>query len=356
VSAPVRSNYLGSLISSWTLFTCFTFYVTFVQYALLGRATAELGLREDDLMGGFALLALFGIAGSLIAGWRIDRRGAKPAALLRATGILSLLLIVCAWIAMRADSKWALNLALAPMGFVLGVTIVVLLYQFLLLTDERSRGLYAGLAAGLVYFVANLEACVAGSPRVIGVLDIALVLSNVALIFRFAPWPPNDAGSMIGVDAGVTKMLGRLWPLALVVLLDTALFVHVSRAAGAGAVFTARGSWLANGFFHFLFAMAAGLVYRRWGWRRLTLLAGFALLFTTAIFALQQLGSVSLSAGVIVLYSLSVGVYTVVLFSVFGEETPRSAPALGIALGMVLIGWLASPAGIALGTALLGAY
>jgi hypothetical protein len=211
------------------------------------------------------------------------------------------------------------------------------------------------LIAGLLYFVANVEACVAGSPRVIGVIDIALVLSNVALIFRFAPWPANDIGSVIGVDAGMKRMLKRLWPLALVVLLDTALFVHVSRAAGAGIVFASRGSWLANGSFHFLFAVAAGLVYPRWGWRRLTLLAGLALLFTAAIFALQQLGTVNLSAGVIVLYSLSVGVYTVALFAVFGEETPRAAPALGIAFGMVLIGWLASPAGIALGAALLGA-
>ena len=53
------------------------------------------------------------------------------------------------------------------------------------------------------------------------------------------------------------------------------------------------------------------------------------------------------------IYSATVGAYTVALFTVFGEETPQQRPATGIAYGMIFIGWLCSPLGIVLGTALL---
>jgi MFS family permease len=353
LSEPRQPAPPGSLLASWTLFTCFTFYVTFVQYALLGHARAELGLHENDLAFGFALLALCGIAGSLFAGWWIDRRRTSPPRLMRATAVLSALLIVCAWAAMRVGGRLALIVLFAPLGVLLGVTIVVLLYQFLILTPRNLRGVFAGLIAGLVYLTANIQACYAGSPQAIGLVDLALLLSNVLLIYRYARLVPNVAAVALGIETTRARMLRSLWPLALIVLADTALFVHVSRATGVQAVFSGRGDWLTNGICHFVFAVAAGLIYRRWGWRRITALAGYVLALTIVLFLFQQLGHAIFAAGIIVLYSLTVGAYTVALFTVFGEETPREKPASGVALGMVLIGWIASPAGLTLGAALL---
>lgn len=346
---------LTALLSAWSLFTCFTFYVTFVQYALLGRAAGEMGLVESDLTPGFALLAIGGIAGSLFAGWWIDRRALGLRRQLRATGALSLILVACAWVALQATTRRGLNLSFAPMGVVLGLTIVVLLTQFLRAVPAEARGWYAGWTAGLVYLTANVQACFVSSPRLLGLVDMVLVLSNVVLLYRFAPELSDEPATTIGIETSASGLLRRLAPLALVVLADTALFVNVSRAAGSSVVFAGPRDWLVNGACHLAFAVAAGLVYRRWGWRRLTLLAGMALAFTAAVFGLHQLGRADLSTSVILLYSLSVGAYTVALFSVFADEVPRRSPAWGVAVGMVLVGWLASPAGIALGTALLGA-
>ncbi len=346
---------LAALLSAWSLFTCFTFYVTFVQYALLGRAASELGLAERDLTPGFGLLAIGGIAGSLFAGWWIDRCALGLRRLFRATGALSLMLVAAGWLALQAGTRRGLNLSFAPMGVVLGLTIVVLLTQFLRAVPAASRGWYAGWTTGLVYLIANVQACFVASPRLLGLVDVALVLSNVVLLYRFAPNLSDEPATAIGVEATVSGELQRLAPLALVVLADTALFVNVSRAAGSSVVFAGPAEWLANGAGHLTFAVAAGIIYRRWGWRRLTALAGVALALTAAVFWLHQLGHVNLSTSVILLYSLSVGAYTVALFSVFADEVPRQSPAWGVAVGMVLVGWLASPAGIALGTKLLGA-
>ena len=73
---PTPAELPGWTAICWLLFSSFTFYVTFVQYALLRRATLVLHWAEKDLTPGFALLAICGIAGSLAAGYAIDRR--KP--------------------------------------------------------------------------------------------------------------------------------------------------------------------------------------------------------------------------------------------------------------------------------------
>jgi hypothetical protein len=182
---------------------------------------------------------------------------------------------------------------------------------------------------------------------------VVLIGSNVLIVFLFwhawrklLPLPAGREGAW-------SVMLRRPWPLALVVLMDTALFVLVSRAPGQTEILATSGDWLTNGVGHFLAALLAGSLYSRLGWRKLTNLAAGILILLLTLFAVHRWGGMDLSVPILLAYSLVVGFYTVALFTLFGEEIPSDKPAMGIAVGMVVVGWLASPAGIALGTALL---
>jgi len=350
---PARSHLVGWLAVTWLLFACFTFYVSFVQYALLGRAVQQLGLSEADLAPGFALLALFGIAGTLLAGRVIDRRRLNAMTVLRWTAALSGALAVCAVVAMQATGRIALIALFAPMGLVLGLLIVCLLHLFSTMLPGRVRGLFAGLCAGLVYFAANVLALYSDKPDTIGLFDLMLVISNIAVVFLFHDALQQTPSEDYGVEQPLRGWLVGLLPLAAVVLIDTALFVHVSRAPGAVPVLADAGDWLRNGIAHLLVALIAGVLYARLGWRKLTFVAAAALTATLAAFVVHRFGLADLSDLIMLLYSVTVGVYTVALFTVFGEAAPRQRPAMGIAWGMVVVGWVCSPAGIALGTALL---
>ena len=348
-----RTAVAGWLASAWLLGASFLFYVTFVQYGLLRHARLNLGLAESDLMPGFGLLAGLGIAGSLLAGRLIDRW--RPAALRLAhlTAALSGLLAAVAFLSLLATNRLQLILCFAPLGLLLGLLIVVLLHLFTVWVPADVRGWCAGGAAAFVYLAANVIAIFSERPDIIGWFDILLIAGNIAVVgLNGRAWrqlAPVTAGREIGLWA----MLRGLWPLALVVLIDTALFVLVSRDPGPTAIFAGPGDWLANGGEHFLAALLAGGLYTRLGWRKITRLAAAALAVLVVLFAMHRGGVADLSAAIQVVYSLVVGFYTVSLFTLFGEEIPRGRPALGIAAGMVFVGWLASPAGIALGTALL---
>ncbi len=350
---PAKSQLWAWGIVSWLLGASFTFYVTFVQYALLGRATGELQLREEDLTIGFGLLALLGIAGSLLAGYWIDRKRARPGQLVQATAYLSGAVALCAVLAMQAPGRWTLTAVFAPMGLALGLLIVVLLFLFLSLLPFRVRGIFAGFTAAIVYLMANVLALFTATPDKIGLFDLGLMLGNVALALVFYDILTSVPAETPGGERPLKTMPLRLWPLAAVVLIDTALFVQVSRAPGQWPVYSTAHDWLSNGLFHFLVAAFAGLLYARMGWLKLTKLAAVALALTLGLFVAHRLGAADLAKAIIIAYSLTVGLYTVALFTVFGEETSRARPATGIAWGMCLVGWICSPAGIALGTALL---
>jgi len=324
-----------------------------VQYGLLRHAQLNLGLAESDLMPGFGLLAGLGIAGSLLAGWLIDRL--RPAAFRLAwlAATLSGLLAVVASLSLLATSRMWVIVCFAPLGLLLGLLIVVLLYLFTWFIPPAARGWCAGGAAAFAYLAANVIAIFSERPQIIGRFDILLMVVNImSVLFCGRAWrrlAPVPAGRAVGLFA----MLRGLWPLALVVLIDTALFVLVSRDPGPTAILAGPGDWLANGGEHFLAALLAGGLYSRLGWRKITRLAAGALVVLVALYAVHRGSATDLSVAIQAVYSLIVGFYTVSLFTLFGEEIPRDRPALGIAAGMVFVGWLASPAGIALGTALL---
>lgn len=352
-TATIRSQIAQWVLAIWLLFSSFVFYVTFVQYALLGRATAGLGFSEKALAPGFLLLAICGIAGSLLAGFFFHRRSSPPGEILKIVVFCSGLLALCAIWAMRAESLVGLLSVFAPMGLLLGLLIVALLLYFLQVVPQRLRGLCAGAAAGMVYLTANVLASLAQNPDTIGTVDLVLILSNVVAFTLMSDNIKTRSVQPVGGGNSLLEMAVRIWPLALVVLVDTALFVHVSRAPGAVAIFATAGDWLSNGFAHLLAALLAGVFYARLGWRRLTWFASVTLLGAFFAFVVHRLGVADLSFLVILLYSATVGAYTVSLFTVFGEEAPQDAPAVGVAVGMVLVGWVCSPAGIIIGTLLL---
>lgn len=338
----------------WLLFSSFTFYVTFVQYALLRRAELILGLAESDLTPGFGLLAACGIAGSLIAGWLIDRRRPHTDELAQVAAVLSGILAGLAIMFMQIYNYYLLLALFAPLGLALGLLIVVLLTLLVTRVPLRVLGIFAGLTTGAIYFVSSVLAIFSDQPDKIALFDTALIVGNIVVVFLFLGALKDTSPLAVGRETDLAPLVLRLWPLALVVLVDTALFVLVSRAPGDTPILATGGDWIKNGAAHFLAATVVGTLYARLGWRRLTYVAATALALLVGAFIVHRLGLADLGGPIIGLYSAVVGVYTVALFTVFGEETPRHKPAMGIALGMVLVGWVASPLGIILGTALLG--
>jgi hypothetical protein len=149
-------------------------------------------------------------------------------------------------------------------------------------------------------------------------------------------------------------MLRRLLPLAAVVFADTALFVLVSRAPGDVPILATARDWRWFGAAHLAAGIVAGLLYRRCGWARLNRAAAYGLAALAALYFFHRFAAGVFGVPILLVYGATVGVYTTALFAVFGDETSTEQPAGGIAWGMVLVGWLASPAGIAIGSALVG--
>lgn len=343
----------GWVAASWLLFASFTFYVTFVQYALLRRAELVLGFAEHDLAPGFVLLAVGGIIGTLVAGWWVQHRRFGAAALAQTAAALSICLAAGAVGAMQSTSLPLLIAVFAPLGLCLGLLIVVLLTLFVVYVPLRVLGIFAGCVAGAVYVAANVMATVSDRPDLLGVVDVMLVGSNVLVVLLFFDAVKKLRPQPVGRPTSIGRLLIRLAPLGLVVLIDTALFVVVSRLPGDAAVYATPVAWLKNGAAHFVAAAFAGIFYARLGWRKLTWIAAGALVVLLGLVVVQKLGLADVGGPIIAFYSAVVGCYTVALFTVFGEEAPADRPAVGIAAGMVLVGWIASPLGIILGTALL---
>jgi hypothetical protein len=341
------------VISAWLLFTSFTFYVTFVQYALLRRAEFTLYLSEQDLLPGLALLAVFGIAGSLWAGRLIDRHRPTITDLTKHAGRLSAMLAVAAVWAMNAEAvKWV-NLSFAPMGVLLGLLIVVLLYLFGACVPETQWGSTAGIVAGMVYLMSSLLGGFSPKPEDIGLFDAGLLLSNAVLVVVLRKRLREPAAVALGRDTSFGGMLESLWLLALIVLVDTALFVVISRSTSSAPVLGTSRQWIVFGMAHVAASLVAGWAYRALGWRRIVYIAAGCLAALIGLFVAHRLGVTGLAWPMLVLYGAVVGLYTVSLFTAFAVETPRDRPATGIAAGIILVGWLCSPAGIALGNAVL---
>jgi hypothetical protein len=148
-------------------------------------------------------------------------------------------------------------------------------------------------------------------------------------------------------------MLLRLLPLAAVVLIDTALFVLISRAPGSRLILAGPADWTVFGLAHVASALTAGFLRRRVGWRGLTWAGLGCLLALGAAYVAHRYGLANLSGLIVLAYGAVVGLYTVALFTVFADEAPRERLGGGIAWGMTLVGWICSPAGIVVGTALL---
>ncbi|MDP8221835.1 MAG: hypothetical protein P9L99_00630 [Candidatus Lernaella stagnicola] len=351
---PTPAELPGWTAICWLLFSSFTFYVTFVQYALLRRATLVLHWAEKDLTPGFALLAICGIAGSLAAGYAIDRRKPFTDHLAQAAAGISGVVAVVAVAMMQVTSRLLLLALFAPLGFALGLLIVLLLTLMVTRLPLRILGIFGGFTAGAIYLVSNLLAVFSDNPDKIGMYDAILVASNVVVVFLFMDSLRNTPSVPAGCDTTSGRMVKALLPLAAVVFADTALFVLVSRAPGENAILATSGDWFANGVIHFLAAAFAGLFYVRVGWKKLNAVAAAALVMLIAAYLTHRFTGTDLRGPILGLYGAVVGIYTVALFTVFGEEAPRAHPATGIAWGMVLVGWVASPAGIALGTALVG--
>lgn len=347
MSATVRDQVVVAGGIAYCLATSFLYYVTLVQFGLMHHFEQYLKLGVNRIYAALFVLAVFGIGGGILAGIALDRARPGIRRLLATIGAISILAFGLAFLSFEVVSFVWIAVIMAAMGLVLGTLMVTLLVTFSRFIHFRLRGIFAGISAAVAYLAANALAAFVDDPVLLGTINGFAIASNIIVIALV--W---DAGSgMIPVLAGksgepVKRFYIALLPLALIVFLDTYCFYPVGQQSfGPNPVLLLPAHWISNGVWHLLFGLILGLLSFSIGNRRL-LLVGYAALFISAALLIGNHFE-SLQKLVLPAYSLVVMVYTLVLFSVWGEKAPAHRFGFHTAVGLALCGWLASGGAIA---------
>lgn len=334
-----------ALLCTYVLAAHFCYYITLVPFGLLEYLKEERGFTDPALRAPLAALALAGVVSGLLAGIALDRFSPRPRRRFMLMAVIALALAFCARAGFLIQTGFTPFFGL--LGLLLGTQIVLALGAFSTHIPARLLGIFAGLGAGVAYLAANLIVAYADGPAQVGVMSAGLCVSCALAIALFSPSSENLHEEAIGRrDGGLGSMVIALAPLAFLVLVDSYSFYPVGRSdLWARPVLATPADWSSNGVWHLLFAGIFGLSYFRFGRRKLLMAACAALMAATVLCYLNLDNDM---AGLVrPLYSMAVGGYTVILFAVFAEVVPANRPMTGIALGMALVGWTASPSGIA---------
>jgi predicted MFS family arabinose efflux permease len=341
----MRDPLLLGLLCIWVLATNFAYYVTLVPFGLLHHMRDSVGMSEAAMRLPLIALTLSGIAAALVSGLVFDR--------VKNTKIrFAVIAVISALLAFLAKFSFALKshftILFAALGFLLGVQIVLILGVFATNVPSRFKGIFGGAAAGLAYLIANMTVAFSSGPVGLGGVDMGLAASCAAAIFLFsgivkAPYEEQPGAP----DGTLLKALAATLPLALLIAADSFTFLPLGQSDyGPNPIFSGPAAWMTNGMYHLLFSVVCGLYYFRWGRHKVVAVAAAALL-ASAIALYLNLDK-DLTKVVHPLYSMSVGCYTVALFAMFDEIVPAKRPMLGIALCMILAGWIANPFGVGL--------
>ena len=337
---------------SYCLATSFLYYVTFVQFGLMHYLEQELKMEAIPLFALVGSLALSGIIGGILAGTIIDRYRSQLRTLLATIGVCSVFSFGFAILIFQLVQLSWLYFITAALGLNLGVLIVTLLFVFNRYLHFRIRGIFAGLAAGTAYLAANVLVATVENPAMIGTVNACAIGSNLLILVLI--WDSISIAKpqpAINTSFRPAAFIAAISPLLLMIFLDTYCFYPVGQESfGPYPVLLLPEHWIKNGIWHMLLAFTAGLFAFSIGNRRLIQL-GFISLAVAAVLLVANYYS-PLRALIYPVYSLQVSVYTIALFSMWGNLLPESKTGLWLGIGMAICGWLGSGAGIA--TSMIG--
>lgn len=347
MSRVVRDQIFFALGLGFCLATSFLYYVTLVQFGLMHHFENFLHLAPTSIFLALGTLVLMGILGGIAAGLLIDRLQPSSQHLLAAVGACSGFAFGLAFLSFEPVKLLWIHAVMAALGLVLGTLIVLLLYTFNRFLHVRIRGIVAGFAAAVAYLAANLMAAIIEEGSLFGTVDAFAVGANLIVVLLV--W--EHSASQIRQPAPESppsdrRFLYAILPLGLLVLLDTYCFYPVGQTAfGPHPVLLLPDHWIANGIWHALFALVAGMMAFGLGNRRY-LQIGFLSMAAAAVLLIANHYQ-PLRGLILPVYSLLVAAYTIVLFTLWGPLLPEKRGGLRIGLGIALCGWMASGAGIA---------
>jgi MFS family permease len=343
----IPSQIRAALALSYCLATSFLYYVTLVQFGLVHHFEGALGFSQSTLSMVLGTMALFGIAGALGCGFWIDRTKPSVKQLFTAIGSVSLLAFGLAFIAFEPRSFLLVATVMAGMGLCLGVLITLLLFSFTRYIHFRLRGIAAGLTAGVSYFGANLIAAYVKEPSMVGTIDGIVIATNVVAIIL--AWETLEVAVPQPLNIGEPELASSktlLYSLALLVFLDTFTFYPVGQPGfGPNAVLALPGHWVANGILHLIFALLFGMLAFWFGFRKLLTFGHLAMAASALLLMANHF--TELRTPIHWTYSALVAIYTIVLFTIWGELGKEKTLGATIAIGIAICGWIASGSGIA---------
>lgn len=337
---------------SYCLATSFFYYVTFVQFGLMHYLEQDLLMEATPLFSTIGLLAICGIIGGVIAGTLIDRIKPQLSTLLAIIGACSVFSFGFAILFFQFIKFYWICILTAALGFNLGSLIITLLFVFNKYMHFRIRGMFAGITAGFSYLAANVLVAVVDNPAMIGTVNACVIGSNLLVLVLI--W---DSCSYTKLQPSLNKnfnpkiFFAAILPLLLMVFLDTYCFYPVGQESfGPNPVLLLPDHWIKNGIWHLLLSLSAGIMAFSLG-NRWLIQIGFISLAIAAVLLIANHFS-PLRGLIFPTYSLQVGVYTVVLFSFWGNLLSDVKTGLWLGIGMALCGWIGSGAGIA--TSIIG--
>jgi cytochrome c oxidase cbb3-type subunit 2 len=284
----------------------YIYFLIFAQFGLIQRL-AELNIRDQALKPVLGLMALGGIAASLLAP-RI-RALASPRRRLQGAqiGCAAAALLAC------AEMNYAVACAVSLLtGISLGLLRVTLVANVPLWLGARLALLKTGLAVGIGYFICNLPVLFTATPRHTALVSALLTLAAVPLTFARLNAPPPAPSPLTAVPQSGPETLSFGWILliftALIWFDSAAFFIIQNTQLLKAGTWSGNAHLYQNAFVHLIAALAAGWLMMKRG-AAPVLGLGFSLL-SAACLLLSGSATIRIAAA---LYPAGVSLYSAAL-------------------------------------------
>jgi len=290
-------------------------------------------------------MGIFGIGGGIGAGVIIDKTRPRLQGLLGVVGSCSIIAFGLAILSFQITHVILLVLLMAAMGLNLGVLIVLLLLVFNRFIHLRVRGLFAGLATAAAYFAANVMSIYIKEPVMFGTVNAIAIGTNIIVLIFIWDYSKSARLQPMGQSQKDSLRPKALMALMLLILVDTYCFYPVGKEGfGPNPILVETWDWLKNGIWHLLIPLMAGIFSFSLGNRRLMQIGFFAMALCSGLLIVNHYSPV---ANVIYpAWGLTVGVYTIALFTVWGALLPEKNQGFFLGVGIAACAWVGSSLGI----------
>ena len=326
---------LASLISA-----NFIFYITFVQFSLLGMIEKRFSLSIESLGLPLGLMALTGALSSVLTGYLLDRSSTSLRKVFNIACFLSILQGFAAVYSITIYDHMLLNPFFIAIGFLMGIN-GVLVVRVAEAWPAKNRGTAAGWTMAVVYLAANLMAGFITMPERIALINaiVAVIIGSLCILSKADIHPSADPRKFHGGYLKIVLFLAAL------VAIDSFVF-HLEINREELYRYTWEGRWLWNGVVHAVSAIFAGLLWDRRMERALFLFTLSAFALSLALLILFPIGSFT---GLIstLFYNIAVSFYGILILISWFYVDSGIGSGFKIGAGMAVVGWVASPAGIA---------